>query len=152
MTAPTREELEHLSFAELKDLAAELEEENQEIQRIRRLFVQEFWNRVSTREPMADDLAEGEMVGVEIGGRQVLLARVNGEIRAIENVCPHRQFPLHRGSIDGYTVTCSYHGGQFDLRTGECVKHPTITVPSESFRVEVLSDGSLVCASERFQT
>ncbi len=43
---------------------------------------------------------------------------------ALEDACPHRKLPLSRGTIEGDTVVCGYHGLTFD-RTGECVIAPT---------------------------
>lgn len=72
------------------------------------------------------DLAEGAVVGTEVGGRRVALARVDGEVYAIADNCSHRDFPLSVGEVDAdaCTVTCEWHGAAFDLRTGEPVCPP----------------------------
>ena len=41
----------------------------------------------------------------------------------------------------------AYHGGQFDIRTGACVKHPTETFPCERFMTRISADGTIVCES-----
>ena len=61
------------------------------------------------------------MLGVEVAGRRVALARVDGEVYAFADNCSHRDFPLSLGEVDAQacTVTCEWHGAAFDLRTGE---------------------------------
>jgi nitrite reductase/ring-hydroxylating ferredoxin subunit len=66
-----------------------------------------------------DELEEGQMRGITVGGQEVLIAKVGGNIYAVENVCPHLKAILSEGTLEGYTVTCPRHGSQFDIRTGE---------------------------------
>ena len=145
MKTPSRAELDKLSFDELNELAGELAEEDEEIKKVRHYFIDEFRQRVPTKAIACADLGEGEFVGASLDGRQILLAKVEGEIFALSNKCPHRGFPLHQnGKLDGYTITCSYHGGQFDIRTGACIKHPTETYPCERFQPNATADGTIV--------
>lgn len=150
MKTPTRAELEKLSYDELNELATELAEEDEEIKKVRHHFIEEFWKRVPEKAIALGDLGEGEMMGATLDGNQVLWAKVEGKIYALSNRCPHRGFPLHRkGKLQGYTLTCAYHGGQFDIRTGACVKHPTETYPCETFRAQTDEDGTIVCEAVR---
>jgi len=149
MKSPTRAELDRLSFDELSELAGELAEEDEEIKKVRHYFIDEFWTRMPDRAVTSGDLAEGELLGASVDGRPMLLAKVQGEVFALSNKCPHRGFPLHhKGRLDGYTITCAYHGSQFDIRTGACVKHPTETFPCERFQANIASDGTIVCEVE----
>ena len=50
--------------------------------------------------------------------RDVGLFRVDGEIHAMENACPHNGDPLSEGLLDGAIVVCPAHGWEFDVRTG----------------------------------
>jgi len=146
MKNPNRAELEKLTFDELSELASELAEEDEEIKKVRHYFIDEFWTRMPDRAIAPGDLGEGELMGASVDGRPILLAKVEGEIFALSNKCPHRGFPLHhKGRLDGYTITCAYHGGQFDIRTGACVKHPTETFPCERFLARTGADGTMVC-------
>ena len=146
MKTPNRAELEKLSFDELSELAGELAEEDEEIKKVRHYFIDEFWTRMPDRAVAPGDLGEGELMGASVDGRPILLAKVDGKIFALSNKCPHRGFPLHhKGRLDGYTITCAYHGGQFDIRTGACVKHPTETYPCERFMTRTSADGTIVC-------
>jgi len=71
-----------------------------------------------------DDLPDGATTGVEVEGRQVLLHRRDGEVHAIDDVCSHAGALLHRGEVDGCTVTCPLHFSVFDLRDGRIVRGP----------------------------
>ena len=42
----------------------------------------------------------------------------------VQRRCPHKGADLGRfGEVDGCVLTCSMHGWQFDLETGECLNH-----------------------------
>jgi len=146
MKTPSRAELDLLSFDQLSELATELAEEDEEIKRVRHYFIDEFWKRMPGQAIALDALGEGELIGTSVGGTPILWAKVEGEIYALSDRCPHRGYPLHhKGKLDGYTITCAYHGGQFDIRTGVCVKHPTETFPCERFMTRTSADGTIVC-------
>jgi len=74
------------------------------------------------------ELDEGAVLGVQAGGRRIALARVDGEVYAVADNCSHRDFPLSVGEVDANacTITCEWHGGAFDLRTGEPLCPPAI--------------------------
>ncbi len=61
----------------------------------------------------------GGMMEAEAGGRWVCLANVEGELAAVDNVCPHRDGPLGQGWLEGGAVVCPWHSWVFDLTTGE---------------------------------
>jgi nitrite reductase/ring-hydroxylating ferredoxin subunit len=146
MKTPTRAELEKLSYEELIELAAELAREDEEIKKVRRHFIEEFSQRTPEKAIELGDLGEGEMMGASLNGTPVLWAKVEGQIYALRDRCPHRGFPLHhKGKLEGYTLTCAFHGGQFDLRTGACIRHPTETYPCETFQTQTAADGTVVC-------
>jgi ferredoxin len=43
---------------------------------------------------------------------------VDGEYYAIDGTCTHRGGPLAEGELAGAVLTCPWHLGQFDVRTG----------------------------------
>lgn len=53
-----------------------------------------------------------------VGERSIALFRVNGDVFALNNVCPHEGGPLADGFVDGETVQCPLHAWTFDLRSG----------------------------------
>ena len=75
----------------------------------------------SVRIAGASDLKPGEMKGVTLKNKEILLVHVNGMYYALENKCPHMSGVLSHGELNGETLTCPRHGAKFDVRTGESV-------------------------------
>ena len=86
----------------------------------------------------ADELRDGELMPVEIDGTPVVLVRHRGEFFAVQNNCSHRDFPLSEAGFDPRdgVLVCAWHGGCFDVRTGDAVVPPA-TEPVETFPVRV---------------
>lgn len=51
--------------------------------------------------------------------KPMALFNVDGEIFAINAVCPHRGGPLAAGTLTGSVVRCPWHGWTFDVKTGQ---------------------------------
>ena len=49
---------------------------------------------------------------------------VEGTFYAIGDTCTHRGGPLSEGAVNGTTVTCPWHGAEFDLKTGAVMRPP----------------------------
>ncbi|MCE2391688.1 MAG: Rieske 2Fe-2S domain-containing protein [Proteobacteria bacterium] len=64
------------------------------------------------------EIPDGRGLRVRVGRVEIGLYRVDGEIFAMEDLCPHAGYPLHEGDLDGPVVTCPQHLWQFDVRTG----------------------------------
>jgi nitrite reductase/ring-hydroxylating ferredoxin subunit len=89
-------------------------------------------------------LAPGKMVGVESGGKSILVVNVDDKYYAIGNVCTHMRCSLSDGSLkEGGVVQCPCHGSSFDVKTGKAVKGPAKS-PEPSFEVRVDNDQILV--------
>jgi len=50
--------------------------------------------------------------------KPIALFNVNGEVYAINYICPHMGGPLGEGKLSGYVVSCPWHGWTFDVRSG----------------------------------
>ncbi len=62
------------------------------------------------------------MVHVKPNGHQILLLRdEEGNVRALDNRCPHEGYSLAQGDLKGQALTCSWHNWKFDIRTGRCL-------------------------------
>jgi nitrite reductase/ring-hydroxylating ferredoxin subunit len=72
-----------------------------------------------------DELWEGEVRGIDLGGVDVLLCNVDGELFAYEDRCPHLANPLSYGVLNHKTLTCAAHEWEFDARTGQGVNPQT---------------------------
>ena len=150
MRSPARAELEKLAFSELRELAGELAEEDEQIKKVRGYFMDELRSRIPGRAIGLSDLGEGQIGATVQNGSSFLVAKVEGKVFALDNRCPHRGFPLdYRGKLDGSTVTCAFHAGRFDIRTGACLRHPADTYPCDTFRVLSAADGTIACAPKK---
>lgn len=72
----------------------------------------------------ADDLVVEKMTCVELHGRRILIANVDGVFYATDDTCTHEDASLSNGSLKGGYVKCPLHGSRFDLRTGEAMEDP----------------------------
>lgn len=88
------------------------------------------------------DLVEGGMLRVEMSGKGILLARVDGRLYAVDDLCSHEDASLFTGCLKGATVKCPLHGARFDLATGMPLDEPADeAICSHAIRVE---DGGLL--------
>lgn len=83
----------------------------------------------------------GSMKKVTVGGEDVVVGNLGGKLYAITNKCTHRGGPLNEGELEGGTVTCPWHGGQFDLTTGKVLAPPPMR---DAVSFDVLIEGSNV--------
>jgi toluene monooxygenase system ferredoxin subunit len=68
-----------------------------------------------------DDLWSGEMRGVTVGGRRLLLVRVGDRIGAYEDRCAHQGVCLSEGRLEGNEIICRAHEWRYDACTGQGV-------------------------------
>jgi phenylpropionate dioxygenase-like ring-hydroxylating dioxygenase large terminal subunit len=68
---------------------------------------------------------DADPLRVELLGERWAVARLDGELVAFADRCPHRLAPLSIGTVCGATLQCKYHGWVFD-RTGACVEIPAL--------------------------
>ncbi len=67
---------------------------------------------------VAEAPAAGQATEANAGGTWLCLANVNGELAALDNLCPHRQGPLGQGWVENGRVVCPWHSWAFDAKTG----------------------------------
>ena len=86
------------------------------------------------------EVEPGQLKQIELDdGKQVCLANIDGTYYAIGGECTHMGGPLGEGELDGTTVTCPWHSGEFDVTTGE-VKGPPPDDPEPKYEVRVEGD------------
>lgn len=72
----------------------------------------------------AKDWQPGQVKPVQIWEWTIAVYRdTNGQLHALENICPHRGVALHEGKVKGDRLACRYHGWEF-TPTGECARVP----------------------------
>ncbi len=64
------------------------------------------------------EIPSGRGLQVRVGSLEIGLFRVDDEIHAMEDRCPHRDSPLTDGQLTGCVIVCRAHGWDFDVRTG----------------------------------
>ena len=91
---------------------------------------------VFTKVASRSEIPEGTGKAVEVGGKTIALFHCDGEFYAIDNTCAHRGGPLAEGSVSGTSVTCPWHGWEYDVRSGECAMDASVTVQPFTVKVE----------------
>lgn len=76
------------------------------------------WTSVFELNRVPDD----SLSSARVGETPVVVARVDGDVFAFVDVCPHRSAPLSDGDIDDGQLICASHGWVFDVRSGESVE------------------------------
>jgi 3-phenylpropionate/trans-cinnamate dioxygenase ferredoxin subunit len=89
--------------------------------------------------PEIGTVPTGGMVSVDVEGRRLAVANVDGALFAFDDACTHRHCSLAKGRLSGKTVTCECHGSQFDVTTGKVLRGPAVQ-PVHTYRVR-LQDG-----------
>jgi len=82
------------------------------------------------------DLKLNQMMGVEAGGKEIVVVNLEGTFYAIGNRCTHMGCMLSDGALKGGTLTCPCHGSIFDVRTGNVVKGPA-KKPEPAYRTKI---------------
>ena len=90
-----------------------------------------------------DELRPGSMKRVDINGRRMLLANVNGRFCATDDTCTHEDASLSTGSLRGELVKCPLHGSRFNVCTGEAMEEPA-EQNLKTYPVRVEGDNILV--------
>ena len=82
-----------------------------------------------------DEVPEGGISERKIKGRSVLLSKRGDTVSCFDNSCAHLGMPLEMGEISEGVITCSYHGFQYLLETGECLTAPEVQLKVHAVRV-----------------
>jgi len=114
-----------------------------ERQKLRGLVQSVLRKKAPERAVNARELVEGGLATVKSGDKEILLAKVDGKIHAIDNACGHLAYPLNDGKLDGHVVTCPWHFARFDVRTGEVVSAGIDFENLKPLEIQVSADGSL---------
>ncbi len=70
-----------------------------------------------------DEVPVGEVRQFKVGGREIALARVGESgCYAIGGRCTHLRGPLGKGTLEGETLTCPWHGSQFNVTSGKLLR------------------------------
>jgi 3-phenylpropionate/trans-cinnamate dioxygenase ferredoxin subunit len=90
-----------------------------------------------------NDVPEEGAIRVQLGGKPICIARSQGEVFALSDICSHADVALSEGDVEDGHIECWLHGSMFDLRTGAPTGLPA-TKPVPTFPVTVEGDDVLV--------
>lgn len=76
-------------------------------------------------------------------GGSIVVMRLEGQLHAFRDECPHNGASLADGTLEGRIITCPRHGSQFDVTTGARERGPS-DFPIRTYRVIVDGDRTLV--------
>lgn len=84
----------------------------------------------------ADLPAEGQAKEFAVEAKVICVARVEGVLAALDNVCPHRGGPLGQGVVLDGKLICPWHGWQYDPKTGEAGHNSGVKVAVYPLKIE----------------
>lgn len=88
-------------------------------------YLRRFWQPIQH----SAEIRPGQAAHVRAMSEDFTLYRgESGALHLIDHRCPHRQVPLHIGSVEGEEIRCMFHGWKFD-GTGQCVQQPSERPP-----------------------
>ena len=83
------------------------------------------------------EFTDGEMKQVSVEGKEILLARVNGNFYAVGASCTHYGAPLVDGVLNGERLVCPWHHACFDITTGDLREPPAFdALPRYDVQIE----------------
>jgi len=71
-----------------------------------------------------ESVPEGDVTSVDVGGQEIALYEVEGEVFATDNFCTHGAARMSDGFLEGREIECPLHQGRFDVCTGKAMCAP----------------------------
>jgi nitrite reductase/ring-hydroxylating ferredoxin subunit len=72
------------------------------------------------------DVEPGAVRRVDVDGQAYAVFNVDGVFHVTDDTCTHGFASLSEGLLLGHVITCPWHGGEFDVRSGTPVASPCI--------------------------
>jgi nitrite reductase/ring-hydroxylating ferredoxin subunit len=73
---------------------------------------------------------------IVVNGIAIALFKLNKQIFAIQNNCPHQGADLADGHVQGGKAVCPLHRWMFDLKTGAFSGNDNIRIPTYQTKVQ----------------
>jgi len=103
-------------------------------------FKAERWVMSKVKACEVNELAVGSVTQVALpDGALVALYRLEDGFFATDDVCSHGAAYLSEGDVEDGNIVCPFHGGTFDIKTGDPTGAPCV-VPIRTFSVIVEDD------------
>jgi nitrite reductase/ring-hydroxylating ferredoxin subunit/Fe-S cluster biogenesis protein NfuA len=84
---------------------------------------------------LLQEIPEGSIRTVDIGGVDVILFRRGSTVTCFQDACSHLGLAISTGAISDGVITCPHHGFRYDLATGECLTAPVVRLRAPDVRV-----------------
>ena len=68
-----------------------------------------------------NEIPLGKMKYVELNGKEIMIANIDGKFYALNDRCSHMNASLSMGNVKDNIVTCPFHGARFDVTSGKKV-------------------------------
>ena len=72
------------------------------------------------------EISEGMVKSIELSKRPLAIAKFQGIIYAVDDICTHDGGDLGEGDIVKGQIQCPRHGARFDLKTGQVTRMPAV--------------------------
>ena len=89
------------------------------------------------------NFSESEMRGFQIGKKNVVVAKIAGRYKALDDWCNHAGCLLSGGRVEKNLVICPCHEVGFDFDSGKNMTSPGVCDDQPAFQVKV-EDGQLI--------
>lgn len=93
------------------------------------------------------ELSTTEARAFMVGGRDLVLCDVDGEVYALDGICTHEDLPLDGGEVDDGVLECPWHGAMYEVCSGRVRALPA-TAPLETFPTRVDEEGNVFVTIE----
>lgn len=85
-----------------------------------------------------DSVGNGDLVGFDYDGKEILIAKVQDKIYATDRICTHQYADLSSGFLneEEKTITCPLHLSVFKLENG-IPQNPPAELPLKTYEVKI---------------
>ncbi len=94
-----------------------------------------------------DEIAEGTVKTFIIEDKAIAVARYEGVLYALDNICTHDEGELGAGDVVKGQIQCPRHGARFDLKTGNATQMPAV-IGIKTYRIKIENGDILVALSD----
>jgi len=83
-----------------------------------------------------NDIEDNRTIEVEVNGKSILVAKLDGVFYAMENNCTHESLPIGAGEVHDCQIQCMRHGARFDIKTGRATQLPAV-MDLKTYKIKV---------------
>ncbi|MEE8417914.1 MAG: non-heme iron oxygenase ferredoxin subunit [candidate division Zixibacteria bacterium] len=94
-----------------------------------------------------NEIAEGTVKTFKVEDKAIVVARYEGVLYALDNICTHDEGELGAGDVVKGQIQCPRHGARFDLKTGNATQMPAV-MGIKTYRIKIENGDILVALSD----